>query len=221
MGKWLEKGLLPIKLIYHYFVWAIFFLFFKIVYRLRVYGRENIPKGGFFIIAPNHASYLDPPLVGVAFIRPLRYFARKGLFNNIVLNIAMRSMGAVPIGTELRDLKPFLSYVDRFKNTNQPFVLFPEGARTYDGNFCEPQPGIGMVVERTKARVIPVYLKGTYEALPRGAKWLRPSNIEVYIGRPVEFADNPDFSGLEKKERWQAIANAVMSYVSALSEDVK
>ncbi len=207
----------PIYLIYHYFVWLLWFLFFKIVYGLKVHGRENIPRNGFFIVAPNHASYLDPPLVGVAFVMPLRYFARKGLFKNILMNLAMRSMGAVPIGNKLKDLKPFLAYVSRFQTTGQPFVLFPEGARTFDGSLAEPQPGIGMVVEKTKGLVLPVYLKGTFEALPRGAKWIRPAKIEVFIGAPVDFSDKID-KGLDKKNRWQAIANEIMSHIAYLKE---
>ncbi len=220
----LNRGLLPLRIIYYLLSLVVVGGFYKIKYNLKVLGRENIPKKGPFIVAPNHESHLDPPLIGVCFAGHfLRYFAKVELFNiHPLFSLLIRSQGAVPISPNPRDLKKFFRWVDYFKRTGQSFVIFPEGERTHDGNLLPPKPGIGFVVQRTGLPVVPVFIEGTYEALPRGANKLSPSRIIVNIGRPIDFVHRYGIEVGKKldKELAKRIGNDIMSQIKRLREEV-
>ncbi len=215
---------LPLRVLYYWASWVVVWFFYRIVYRLRVYGRENIPRKGSFIVAPNHESHLDPPLIGVAFGgRPLRFFAKLELFElNPIFNWLIRSQGAVPISPNPRDLKKFFRWVDYFSRTGQPFVIFPEGERSPNGEFLSAKPGIGFVVQQTGLKVVPVFIDGTFEALPRGATRLSSSKITVKIGKPIDFSQKYGFVPGKKldKELAKRIGDDIMSEIKKLSEEV-
>ncbi len=215
-----NRALLPFRFVYHYLSWFITWSFFRLFYDLRVYGRGNIPKKGSFIVAPNHESHLDPPLIGVAILKPLRYFAKIELFRaNILFSLLIRSQGAVPISPSAKDLKRLFRWVEYFKKTNQPFVLFPEGERTRDGQLLAPKPGIGLLVQYLKLPVLPVYIEGTFEALPRGAKWISPSKIRVFIGKPMDFNRKYNLNPKKlDKELARSIAEDVMTEIKQLKQ---
>ncbi len=218
-----NRILLPIRIIYHYLAWFIFYLFYRIKYRLKIDGREHIPRKGCFIVAPNHESHLDPPLIGVVFIRPLRYFAKIELFKNPIFSMLIRSMGAVPISPNPRDLKRLFRWTKYFANTNQPFVIFPEGRRTKDGELQPGRPGIGFIVQQTRLPVVPVYIDGTFEALPIGSARLFPSRISVRIGRPIDFVTRLNISPSDKmdKELAQRISDEIMGQIKQLKDTVE
>ncbi len=216
-----NRLLLPIRIVYHHLAWFLFYLFYRLKYKLRIYGRENIPKKGCFIVAPNHESHLDPPLIGVVFIRPLRYFAKIELFKYPVFSMLIRSMGAVPISPNPRDLKRLFRWTKYFADTKQPFVIFPEGRRTKDGELQPGRPGIGFIVQQTRLPVVPVYIDGTFEALPIGSSWLSPSRITVRIGSPIDFVSklNIEPSNKMDKELAQQISNQIMEEIKRLKEE--
>ncbi len=212
-----NRALLPFRFLYHWLSTIVVGSFYRFGYDLKVYGRENIPKGC-FIVAPNHESHLDPPLIGIAFSRrPLRYFAKHELFElNPIFTWLIRSQGAVPISPNPRDLKRFFRWIGYFQRTNQPFVIFPEGERTPTGELLPPRPGLGFVVQATGLPVVPVFIEGTFEALPRGAVRLSPSKITVVIGKPLDFTE---FQGKGKrldKDLAQEIGQRVMDEISRL-----
>ncbi len=209
-----NRLLLPFRVIYHFLSLWVVGLFFRMKYDLKVYGRQNIPSKGAFIVAANHCSHLDPPLLGVVVKRPLRYFAKRELFEgNVLFNYLIRSQGAIPIDTSGKDIKRFIHWIDYFAQTGQPFVIFPEGQRTTTGDFLPAKPGIGFAVVRTKLAVLPIYIRGTFEALPPGEKRLFPSKIRVIIGKLIDFSNVSS-----SRDSYQKIADEVMDSIKHLSK---
>lgn len=219
-----NRILWPTRMLYYWLSFLVVWIFFRFKYGLKVMGRENIPRRGCFIVAPNHESHLDPPLIGVCFRgRPLRYFAKIELFKtNPLFNLLIRSQGAIPISPNPNDLKKFFRWINYFKRTNQPFVIFPEGERTPNGNLLPAKPGIGFVVQMTGLPVVPVFIEGTYEALPRGATRLSDSRIIVSLGRPIDFVERYGIKVGKQldKSLAKSIGDDIMSRIKDLSEEV-
>lgn len=185
--------------------------------RLRVVGKENIPKEGGLIVAVNHISYLDPPLVGVALWpqRKLHYIAKTELFKIPILGFILRLVNAFPVKRGKPDrvaLKRAIELLER----GEAVCIFPEGTRSRDGRLQKPELGISLLVLRSGAPVLPVAVINTDKALPRGAIMIHPARIRVYIGK----AFHPKREG-DPKEMRKEIANQVMERIAELLEKGK
>jgi len=174
---------------------------------IKVYGKENLPKTGGFILASNHVSNLDPVAVGVACPRALNYMAKDSLFNNSVASWALYKSNAFPLKRESADLSAIKEAIRRV-NLGGGLLLFPEGTRAPDGSVHEPQAGVGFLAAKLNVPIIPAFVKGTYEALPRGAKFIRPKRISVYFGRQIH---------VERGLPYEQIASIVMDDVRRLA----
>jgi len=163
---------------------AFLYLFFKIFYRLEVIGIENVPDEGGVIIAANHMSYLDPPLIGAALKRRATYMAKEGLFNIPLIGSFIRAY-SLPVKRGRPQPSIIKDIVKRLKN-GELIVIFPEGSRSMDGSITDAKRGIGVISAMSKATVVPTLLMGTEKALPVGAKFLKPSKIRVIFGTPVK-----------------------------------
>ncbi|MFH1127825.1 MAG: lysophospholipid acyltransferase family protein [Candidatus Omnitrophota bacterium] len=183
------------------------FLLIKFCFHLKVCGKENIPKHGGFILASNHISYLDPPAVGVASPRRLNYMARHDLFSIPVLSWLMYQWGAFPVKRDTADISAIKEAMRRVKQ-GKGLLLFPEGTRQVGGKFGKPEPGIGFLISKINAPVIPVYVRGSDRVLPKGAKFFKPAHIEVYFGKQID---------IEKSIPYQDIADKVMYSINQLS----
>jgi len=167
------------------------FIFFKGFFRTEVTGQENIPKSGPFILAANHTSFLDPPLLGFACPRVLHYLARSTLYRNRFFSFLISSLHAIPLDREgsALALKKALAVLQR----KQALVIFPEGTRSPDGQLQPPRPGIGFIAQKSGAPVIPVFISGSHQALPVGARFIRPAKIRIKIG-PPRIWKTPDYA---------------------------
>jgi 1-acyl-sn-glycerol-3-phosphate acyltransferase len=174
---------------------------FTVFFSYRVYGQENIPEEGAVILASNHSSYFDPPLVGVASKRAMWYLARKTLLEWPVLGPVFPSLNVIPVDRDGND-RTALKNIIRLLQSGEGVVLFPEGTRSPDGHLQKAQPGLGMIVAKTLAPVVPVRVFGAYEAFPRGSKNIHPGRISVCFGPALHFTaeDFPtsDRSGYQK-----------------------
>ncbi|MDP8229613.1 MAG: lysophospholipid acyltransferase family protein [Candidatus Gorgyraea atricola] len=193
----------------------VFFLFFKIFLRLKVSGRENFPKDGPVIVAPNHVSFLDPIIVGVAAPRKLNYLARSTLFRSKIFAKMLSWANVSPIKRETGDVNAFRLALNRLRQ-QKPVLVFPEGTRSQDGDLQEPKSGIGFLQVTSEANILPCYVKGSREAWPRHSKFPRFAHVSVHFGKPLRF--EKDFSG-SKKERYMHIAREVMQAISELKEN--
>ncbi len=174
----------------------------KTFFNYRVIGAENMIEEGPCIIAANHCSYLDPPLVGVACKRAIHYLARKSLLDVPVLGPILPELNVIPVDQKNADRSALMGAIRVVRNGGA-VLIFPEGSRSTDGTLQPAQPGIGMIAAKTGAPVVPVRVLGSFEAYPRGVAVPRGCPVEVVIGRPLTFADtslraSKDYAGCSK-----------------------
>lgn len=195
---------------------VIFILLFKICFRIRAFGSKDFPKTGPVIIASNHTSFLDPIIVGISVHRQLYFLARQSLFKVKILGKILPLVNTLPLKREAVDVGAFKIALDKLKE-GKVISIFPEGTRTKDGNLQKPRYGIGFLKEISGAKIVPCYIKGSREVLPRGARLPRFSKISVYIGRPLNFKLK-DFNGT-RKERYMKIAMETMEAIGELKKN--
>jgi 1-acyl-sn-glycerol-3-phosphate acyltransferase len=200
-----------------YFIgWSFFRIYFRLYHRWQVSGAENVPLSGPAILASNHCSFLDPPLVGAAAKREINYMARETLFRFPVLGSLLRGVNSVPVDRGASGLRAIL---DRLF-AGGAIILFPEGTRSPDGTLQKAKSGIGLTVIKSDAPVVPVRVFGTFHALNRGQSIPRPGKVGVKFGKPL------DFTGLRVeaktcpkprlKEIYQQVADEIMRAISAI-----
>ena len=189
---------------------AILRVLFKILFRLEVIGAENCPEYGPLIVASNHVSFLDPILVGVSVSRPLNFMARDSLFKHKIFAKVLRAVNAFPLKRDGVDLGAMRSAIDKLAE-GKAVLIFPEGTRSKDGTLGSPRPGIGLLAANSGASILPCYIEGAIDALPRHAVFPRFKKICVYIGRPLGF-DARDTG----KEYYTKIAMDTMAAIRGL-----
>lgn len=168
--------------------YALAKLLARVFFRFRVLHRERRVLEGPLIIAMNHQSYLDPPLVGISSGREVYFLTRRNLLDVPVLGWLLPKLNVVPVDQEGIDRSALKALIRILKDGNAA-VVFPEGARTLDGNLQPALPGVGFIVAKTRAPVLPMRIFGAHEALPRGGGRLRLRPITIVIGEPLHFAD--------------------------------
>lgn len=150
----------------------------KLFFKFKVEGIENLPQKSNFIVAANHASFLDPWVIGAAIPRRIYWIALRGFFNNLWLNWFMRTLRALPKGGSSQK-------AIRLLTSNKNIGLFPEGTRTHDGKLKEFKRGAALFSFKTGRPIVPCAIIGTCEAYPRGAKFPRFLPVKVRIGKPI------------------------------------
>lgn len=203
-----------------YWLGRIFFRgLFAICFRWRVYGADHVPRKGGVILASNHASYLDPPLVGAGLPRDLHYLARESLFRFPVMGALLRSWNSVPVDRSGGGAAGLRMILDRLLEGGG-IILFPEGTRTVDGQLQPARSGIGLTVVKSTAPVVPVRVLGTFEAYGRRHKIPRFRRVSVVYGRPMSFktlrAEAQVCSKARLKEIYQEIADEIMAAIARL-----
>ena len=167
-------------------------LFFKIIFffyhRLSVNWTEPLPENRNVIIACNHCSNLDPLIVGVAFPRRLRYFAKEELFRSPLFAKIIRTLGAVSVSRDnsaaaAGALKGFFKFLEEGSDV----LIFPEGSRSADGKLLPLEGGVGLVASHSQAPVLPVFVKGTHRAMPPGSAMVKPVKVTVTFGKLITF----------------------------------
>ena len=138
------------------------------------------------ILAMNHQSYLDPPLAGITCDRAIYFLARRTLMDVPVLGWLLPKLNVIPVNQEGIDRSALKALIRVLKSGNAALV-FPEGSRTLDGDLQPAQPGLGLVIAKTLAPVVPMRIFGAHEALPRGDGGLHFVAITILIGEPIFF----------------------------------
>lgn len=195
-------------------------IIFKAAFRWQVWHPERVPAKGPVILAANHASFLDPPLVGSAALREVHYLARKSLFRVPGIGAFLRSVNAVPVergGVAVSGVRIILERLQ----SGSAILLFPEGTRTYDGAMLPAQSGIGLVVLKSDAPVVPVRIFGSFEAWSRNMRFPRARPVAVKFGNRLDFtserteAANASKAGL--KDLYQNVANRIMAAIAEIN----
>jgi len=179
---------------------------------LKVYGRGNLIQNGPAILASNHASYLDPPLVGVACSNGIYYLTRKSLLELPLIGPLLRELNTVPIDRERGDLGAVRAVLGLLKSGKQ-VLMFPEGTRSQDGRLQPARAGIGLIIAKSLAPVVPIRIFGSYEALSRSGH-LRFGRISVVIGKPLFFSKED--LGTDERVAYQRLSDRVMAAIADL-----
>jgi len=193
--------------------YALAKLLARVFFRFRVLHREHRVLEGPLVIAVNHQSYLDPPLVGISSGREVYFLARRTLLDVPVLGWLLPKLNVVPVDQEGIDRSALKALIHILK-AGKAAVVFPEGARTLDGKLQPALPGIGFILAKTRAPVLPMRIFGAHEALPRGGSRLRLGPITIVIGKPLHFTD-VDLQGAGK-ELYARLSARVMEAIAEL-----
>ena len=182
-------------------------------FRLRVIHRERMIQSGPVILAMNHQSYLDPPLAGTTCDRPIYFLARRTLLDIPLLGWVLPKVNVIPVNQEGVDRAAIKALI-RVLQAGNGVLVFPEGSRTVDGNLQPAEPGLGLVIAKTLAPVVPMRIFGAREALPRGGGPLRLVPITIVIGEAILFsAGDLETPG---KSLYAGLSDRVMKAISAL-----
>ena len=156
---------------------------------------------------------MDPPLLGIAFDEPLHFLAKKTLFNNPIAGWIFRNWQAIPVDQEAPG-PGSLKAVVRQLRAGEKVIIFPEGNRSEDGKLQKAEGGVGLVIAKARAPVLPARVFGAFEALPRHRSLLRPSRVTVVFGRPwhVDLASYKETG----KELYQRLAGECMERIAEL-----
>lgn len=183
---------------------------FHVCFHIQIIGKENIPaeKGG-YIIACNHVSNNDPPLVGVVFKGKYTFMAKEELFKNPIFAWIIRKLGAFPVKRGSKDMSVLNNAIDSLKY-GRIFVIFPEGTRSKTGELGRPKSGVSLIAAQAKVPVVPVFVK-------YGKKRILRRNALVSIGKAIpdsEF-ENVDISD---KHQIRAVSERIMGEIAKLKE---
>lgn len=188
---------------------------YEIMFRGDVIGLENVPRTGGFLLAANHASHLDPFVVGSQLPRQVTFFARKTLWTPGLPAWWLNQVGVIPVdrdgGSDVAALRRVLSALKQ----QRVIIMFPEGTRSRDGLLQAPKPGVGLFACKTQVPVVPARIFGSFDAFGKGGKIPRfGTPITVVYGAPMLPADY-DVPGAGK-ERYQIASEKIMARIAAL-----
>lgn len=187
----------------------------KAFYNLRVVNEEKLVREGGVMMAANHESFLDPPLIGISHPENVTYLARKTLFKGIA-NWLYREWDAIPVDQENPDMTGLKKIIKALK-MGKKVVMFPEGERTLTGNLNPALPGVGLIVAKSQTTVQPMRIFGAREALPRGSGKLNMAQIVVVVGDPLYF-DKETLKSYKGKVGYQAIADKIMQSIADIKD---
>ncbi|MCS7034784.1 MAG: 1-acyl-sn-glycerol-3-phosphate acyltransferase, partial [Phycisphaerae bacterium] len=156
-----------------------------VLFDLKVFGVEHVPRSGGAILASNHQSYLDPVLLAVRLPRPVSFLAKSELFSNRAFAWLIRSLHAFPVRQGAGDVAAMREAIRRVQE-GYLLNIYPEGTRTWDGQLQPIQPGIALVVKRAGVPVIPAVIDGAYEAFGPHRSFPRPWPILLAYGPPMK-----------------------------------
>jgi len=201
--------------VYYWLGYQLSRLVGRLFFRLRVIHPERMLQNGPVILAMNHQSYLDPPLAGTTCDRAIYFLARRTLLDVPLLGRLLPRLNVIPVNQEGIDRSALKSLIRILKAGNAALV-FPEGSRTTDGNLQPAERGLGLIIAKTLAPVVPMRIFGAHEALPRGGG-LHFAPITIVIGDPIFFTA-ADLSQAGK-DLYKRLSQDVMDAIAALRLD--
>jgi 1-acyl-sn-glycerol-3-phosphate acyltransferase len=189
-------------------------LVYQMFFRGDVAGLENLPETGGYIVAANHASHLDPPIVGQFLPKQVSFFARKTLWKPGVAAWWLDAVGTIPVdrdgGTSLDAIKRVLHALEQ----GRVVIVFPEGTRSSNGELQPARPGVGLLACKARVPVVPARIFGSFEAYGKDAGLHLGSRVSVTFGRPLPPSafDNP----ADGRERYARTADRIMEAITRI-----
>ena len=186
----------------------------RLFFGLRSRGREHVPAAGPVLFVANHASFLDPPLVGSASPRPLSFLAKAELFGIPLFGGLIRRLNAHPLRREGADAGALRTAL-RVLRSGGALLVFPEGTRGEEGKLGPAKVGAGMLAVLGGAPVIPVYISGSGRAWPRGRRFPRPARVTVTFGPPLSVRVG---ERVTRKDDYEAASRQMMTAIAGLRD---
>lgn len=190
----------------------IFQLLFRIIFRARVIGAENLPQQGPVILAANHMSNWDPPFLACFMRRHVAYMAKEELFRPPVFGTAIRMCHAFPVKRGAADRAAIKTAVEILK-LGHCLGLFPEGTRSRTGKMHKAEAGVGLIAALTGAPVTPAAIIGTDRIFANGG--FLPK-LTVIVGKPMHFTGDR-----RNKEELAAFSQSILDEIARMKETVR
>ncbi|MFA6636668.1 MAG: lysophospholipid acyltransferase family protein [Candidatus Omnitrophota bacterium] len=190
----------------------------RVLFRLKITGHENFPDPP-FIVAANHTSLLDPPIVGAACKNyTVNFMVKQELFEIPVVRHWSKSVQCIPVKRGENSIKGVRESLRRLKQ-GKVVGIFPEGTRSSDGGLREAKMGTGFLISSAKVPVVPIYVYGTAKAFPKG-KGIKPwSRVGAVIGKAIS-PEDLNLAGSSGKEHYERVGNEVMSAIAGLRDSL-
>ncbi len=179
---------------------------FKLLFNLTIVGVENVPKEGGVIVAPNHKSALDIPIVGRALPRKMYTLSKEEMFKNRFVSWYITTMGGIPIkrnSADINSLKTAIKVLEKGKT----LLLFPEGTRSETDKLGELKKGFIFISTKSKAQILPTGIAGTGIAMPKKSKMIKFVHIAIVFGKPIKIWERFD---TKDKDFYDKSANYIM-----------
>jgi 1-acyl-sn-glycerol-3-phosphate acyltransferase len=193
-------------------------LVLRVVAEREVHGLERLPTSGPILVAANHGSFWDPPVLGVALPRELHYMAKAELFEVPVFGSLIRSLNAVPIRRGVADLQG-IARAREVLAGGGALLVFPEGGRMKDGRLHPARPGLGLLESHARVPIVPVYVSGTNH-IRRCV--LRLEKVRITVGEPLPetlwFPTGESTTPTAGRALYQAIGDRVMQEIALLRQ---
>jgi 1-acyl-sn-glycerol-3-phosphate acyltransferase len=182
-----------------------------------VMGREQVPLSGGLVVASNHVSFWDPPLIGAVLPREVHFLAKEELFANPLFGALIRSYNAIPIRRGMVDLSGMARAVETLRR-GEAMMMFPEGTRMRDGMLHPARPGVGMMAVNADVPIVPCYISGSN----RPGRWLtREARVRISFGPACKWQDlaGPGADLTPGRALYQRLGDAVMREIARLKAD--
>jgi len=202
----------------YYFWYTLSKILARSFFSFRVIHGKRLVEEGPVILASNHQSYFDPPLVGICSRRAVYYLARKTLLDIPMLGPLLPFINVIPVDRDGNDMSA-LKKIIRLVRAGSGVVLFPEGTRSPDGTLQRGKSGVGLIIAKTRAPVQPMRIFGAHSAFPKGSGKISLTPISVVVGEPIRFTDqelDPQSHGGDDRALYQYLSDRVMSAIAEL-----
>lgn len=195
----------------------IFLITGKILFRAEAHGVENIPQNEGVLFISNHASYIDPPAVGMFVPWKIHFLAKYELFRVPVLGWIIKRLNTVPVKRGGVDRKAIRN-VRRLLREGKQVLVFPEGTRSKTGDLGPIRQGVMLMLEGlTDISIVPVYIDGSYRALPKGKIVPRPKKIRLFYGKPFKLPQKG--VEIQKREHYKKTSELLFESIKTLKNE--
>jgi 1-acyl-sn-glycerol-3-phosphate acyltransferase len=193
---------------------AAFRMLFRILGRVKITGIENVPFNQAHIVAANHISIFDPPLLVAFWPETPEVIGASDVFERTGQGLLVRWYGVIPVHRGDYD-RTLLETTINVLKSGRPLVILPEGGRSHETAMHHAKPGVGYIIEHANVPVLPVGLVGTTDDFWQRAKRGGKPLLEIRIGRPIHFPPMTE-KGAARREARQQYADLVMSHIAGL-----
>jgi len=198
----------------YWLTWQTLRCLFNIFHRIHITGVENIPLEGGVILASNHLSHWDSFAIGCSVPRRVRFVADTKMYKRSFAKWFLKRDGGVEIDRSKSSGEDMIGNAVEAVNNEILLIIYPEGTRSRNGIPGRSRTGIMVIAAKTGAPIVPCRVTGTGDALPVGARFIKPFKIKVAFGKPVIYQRSE--IDLEDRDRLMTQSESIMDAIMSL-----